>query len=318
MSSRRTPQNTNVNLLVALDALLQTRSVTRAAEAVGISQSAMSNALAQLRDLLQDPLLVRAGKAMEPTPFATGLVPDLRAGVGALERVLDSRGGFDPPTSRANFTLALGDRDEAALLPPLLSALRERAPGVSIQVLPWGRLEPHPGLGRGEVDVSLGPVVTHTPQGDWPAAPDQPRRGFHTRPLYDSMLRTVVRADHPEVVDGMDLDTFCRLDHVLVTEQPEGTGIIDDALRSLGRARTIAVRVPRHTLVGELIASTDLVATIDGRVARAQAQMRGLQVFPVPVEIPRATVAMVWHDRTDADPARAWLRATIAEVASAL
>ena len=312
--------NTNVNQLVALDALLRTGSVTEAAAAMGITQSSMSSTLAQLRRIFGDPLLVRAGRSMQPTPRALALAADLRAGVAALERVLAGGPRFDPATSRDTFTLALPDRVEAALLADLLDHVRAIAPGIGLQVLPWGRLDPPEGLATGDIDLSVGILLPERPRtGDpWPAFPNPIRTGHHTQQLFDSGLIAMVRADHPRVGRRLTLATFCELDHVLVTEQAGGRGIVDDALAAIGRSRRVAVRVPRHVLVGELIARSDLVATIDRRVAKAHAKRYGLRLYRPPVALPRGEFGMIWHARTHADPARSWLRAQVAEVARSL
>ncbi len=318
--SGHTVANTNVNQLVALDALLRTGSVTEAAAATGITQSSMSATLAQLRRIFADPLLVRAGRSMRPTPRAVQLAADLREGVAAFERVLAGDPRFDPATSRETFTLALPDRVEVALLGDLLEHVRSAAPGVGLQVVPWGRFDPPEGLATGGIDLSIGILLAERPRkGDpWPTFPDPIPAGHHTQRLFDSGLIAVVRGDHPRVGHRLTLSAFCELDHVLVTEQLGGRGIVDDALAALGRSRRVAVRVPRHVLVGELIARSDLIATIDRRVAKQHAQRYGLRLFKPPVALPRGEFGMIWHARTHADPARVWLRAQVAEVARAL
>lgn len=294
----------NTNLLVALETLLRERSVTRAAARVGVTQSAMSNILAQLRDLLGDPLLVRAGRGMEPTPVALELAEDLRTGVEAFSRVLSGTHGFDPTTSTEQLTLALSDRVEAVLFAALVAEVREQAPGISLQVVPYSDIVPPPGLTR-DIDVFVGIM----------AGPDFDPGRLHHEVLLDEGLATIVRTDHPRVRRRLTLKAFCELDHVLVTEQRGASGIVDVELARKGLTRRIAIRVPRHTLVGDLIARTDLVATIDGRIAERFASGLDVRVFPTPVPLPKAAFAMMWHDRTHADPARQWLRKQLQRVA---
>ncbi|MCH9684604.1 MAG: LysR family transcriptional regulator [Deltaproteobacteria bacterium] len=312
--------NTNVNLLVALDALLQTGSVTEAAAAMGITQSSMSGTLAQLRQLFGDPLLVRSGRSMQPTPLALALVPDLRQGVQALERVLHGGPAFDPRHSDETFTLALPDRVELALFADLLQHLKQVSPHVGLQVVPWGRIEAPPQLATGGVDLCIGILVPPREafSESWRTFPDPLPPGHHTQRLFDSGLSSLVRTGNPRVGRRMTLAAFCDLEHVLVTEQPGGVGIIDEVLAALGRRRRIAVRVPRHVLVGELIARTDLVATIDRRVAAVHAERYGLRCFKPPVKMPKGSFGMIWHARTHADPARRWLREQVALVAKRL
>ena len=306
--------NTNVNLLVALDALLRERSVTGAARLAGITQSSMSGVLAQLREVLDDPILVRAGRGMQPTPYATRLIPSLRRSMELLDDVLSGGPGFEPRTSRERFVLALSDRIESVIFSELTERVHRTGPHLTMQVVPWGRLEPPPMLVTGEIDVMVGIVPPKELQSMSSARLELPP-GHRFEPLYDSGLVSIVRKDHPRVGHRLTLKAFCELDHVLVTEQPNGRGIVDELLARDGRSRNIAVRVPRHTLVPELIARTDLVATIDRRVALAQAERLGLRVCKTPVPLAMGSVAMIWHERTQADEARAWLREQIAAVA---
>lgn len=322
MSSGHTPINTNVNLLVALDLLLAECSVSKAARAAGITQSAMSNALAQLRSLLGDPLLVRVGRSMEPTPVALALIPELRSGVDSFSKVLAGEREFDPSTSREDFVFALSDRVEVLLFPSLLTAVRRVAPGVSIQVLSWGHLAPHPGLADGGVDLSSGIIIDKTsPAHDhrrWPSAVPGLAKGMHGERIFHAGLATIVRKGHPGVGKRLTIKAFAKLEHLLVTNGRGATGIVDDALVRAGLQRRIAARVPHHQLVGELVATTDLVATIDHRIAARHAREYDLRLFKTPVDLPRAGLGIFWHDRTHADPARRWLRAQVQAVAATI
>lgn len=309
MIGARSVLNVNANLLVALDALLTEQSVTAAAKRVGITQSSMSASLSQLRGVFDDPLLVRVGRSMRPTPLAERIASDLRRGVDAFDEALAGGARFDPSTSKASFVLALSDRVEMVLFAALMERVTRLAPGVTLQVLPWGSLTPPAELATGDVDVSVGVLPSSTSSADdWPSAQLTLPRRHHSAGLYDSGLVSVVRLGHPRVSRRLTLDSFCKLDHVLVTERLGDRGIVDDALSRLGRHRHIVARVPRHTLVADLIRRTDLVATIDRRVAQMQAQRHGLRLFKTPVSLPRAQIALIWHERTHRDPARVWLR----------
>jgi LysR family transcriptional activator of mexEF-oprN operon len=314
---------TNANQLVALAALLQHRSVTAAAKEVGVTQSAMSGTLAQLRELLGDPLLVRVGRTMQPTPRALALVDPLRRAIGALEEVLVAPRAFDPATSEQRFAIALDDRADLIVVPELLRRVRAEAPGVTLQVRAWGRHDAPPELATGELDLAVGVftpgtgVVARAPRSVANSEADASgdARGHLLQPLFDVGLVTLARRRHPLVGRTLDLDTFCAIDHVLVTDEPWATGVVDAALARLKRRRNIALRVPRHLSVGWAVAASDLVATIDDRVARLLAVSHGLQTFDPPVPIRPVPLAMLWHARTDRDPARQWLRERIAGAA---
>lgn len=305
---------TNANQLVALAALLRERSVTAAARKVGITQSAMSGTLAQLRETFGDPLLVRVGRSMQPTPRALALMDPLQRAIAALDEALTQPTPFDPRTSEARFALALDDRAEMMIMPELMRRFRDEAPGVSVQVHAWGRHRAPPGLASGELDMAVGVFLTSAARAAAlrrlrPASvPELVPPGHHSAPILDLGLASIVRVDHPRVGKRLDLDTFCALDHVLVTEEAWSTGVIDDVLARMRRRRRIVVRVPRLLGVGRLVAMTDLCASMDERMAWLHAQGNAVRILEPPITVPGAELSMLWHDRTDRDPARQWLR----------
>lgn len=318
---------TNANLLVALAVLLRERNVTVAAAKMGITQSAMSGTLAQLRTLFDDALLVRVGRAMEPTPRALALLEPLLRGVAAFDEALAQPTTFDPRTSEARFALGLDDRSEILIVPELLRRIRASAPGIAVQVHGWGRHRVPPGLASGELDLVIGvfpvaraasPAAWKRLKGTWPSSSVEPLTpGHHVLPLVELGMASIVRADHPLVGRRLDLDTFCALDHVLVTEEAWSKGVVDDALARIGRTRRIAARVAHLLGVGRIVAVSDLCATIDARLAALHAAQLPLRVLEPPVRIPGAPLSLVWHDRTDRDPARRWLREQVRAAALA-
>lgn len=300
---------TNLNLLVALDALLAERSVTRAAARVGLTQSGMSNALAQLRRVFDDPLFVRAPGGVEPTARALELAEPVRRGLDAFAEALAPAAPFDPRTSEAGFAVAMNDYAELVLLPPLVRALARAAPGVSLQVLPaWSRVPA--GLGQGELDAAVLDTGARLPAGH--------RRRF----LFGDDFVCIVRKDHPRVGRRLGLRAYLAESHVLVTQERGATGQADRLLARLGRRRRIGARVPRFFMVPALVAQTDLVALVDSRVARWAARHLPLRVLRPPLPLPATPAGvgyqLVWHARSDRDPARRWLRERLAEVAAAV
>jgi DNA-binding transcriptional LysR family regulator len=287
----------NLNLLVALDALLVERHVTRAARRVGITQSAMSNALKQLRALYDDPLFVRRSRGMTPTPRALALQPTLREGLARLEKTFSPR-AFDP-TDKRTFVLAASDYVELVLLPPLLKAIAET--GVRLEVRPWGRHEVPERLAGGEIDLAIGYFGNAPP-------------GHHLQPLFEERFVGLIRQRHRAARARLSLNKWLELEHVVVSESSDRTSI-DRALAAQGLSRTVGLRVSHFLLVPPLIASTDLVAAISERVAARFAKPLGLRVFPVPLMLPRSRVSMAFHDRFANDPGHVWLRRTIADVA---
>lgn len=289
----------DLNLLVVLRSLLRERHVTRAASAVGLSQSATSHALARLRELCGDPLLVRRGKSFELTPRAARLLPILERGLSDLQAVVSAEPGFDPTTARRVFTLAMADYQLAVLLAPLLRELERVAPNVDLSVVAFPNLAEM--LEDGSVDLAL--VSRAQFSGPFPI-----------QDLFSDGFVCAVRMDHPRVKTRLSLDTYVSLRHVVVA--PSGTpgSLVDTELARRGIRRRVAVRVSSFLVAPLVVAETDLVATLPARLARREAPHYGLRLLPPPLPLPEFTLAMAWHPRLEHDPAQRWLRDFVARV----
>jgi DNA-binding transcriptional LysR family regulator len=291
----------NLNLLPVLDALLAERSVSRAGTRLGLSQPAVSNALAQLRALLKDPLFVRQGGGMVPTERALALAGPLRSALAVLENGLEPAASFDPTRAERSFTIVTNDFVAFAMLPGLLSRLSHEAPRVRLQVRAWQEHHVPPDLERGEADLMLGFYQ------DLPAAHLQ-------APLFDDHFVCVVRKGHPQVRGKLSLAAYTKLQHVLVSHQPDGRGVFDDALAARGLSRHVALRVSHFLLVPFILMATDYIAALSELVARPFAQAWPLQLIKPPLNVGVGTVRMIWHQRSDTSPAHAWLRSVIGQV----
>lgn len=294
----------NLNLLVAFDALFEERSVTAAARRAGVTQPAMSNTLAQLRALFGDPLFLRHRTGLTPTARAQQLAEPVRHGLALLQSALVGP-SFDPKTSRRRFVIAASDYVELVLLPSLLRRVAHEAPGVRLQLRPWGLHEVPPELARGEVDLMLGFYGALPPH-------------HQEQPLFSDEYVCVVRRGHPTVKNRLTLAQYVQLSHVLVSSRADSPGSVDRALAALGKERTIGARVSHFLTVPVLVSRTDFVAALDRRVAEVFARPLNLRLFPPPLKLPKGTIGQVWHDQQDADPGQRWLRSLIAEVASQL
>jgi DNA-binding transcriptional LysR family regulator len=292
----------NLNLLAALDALLRERNVTRAAKAVGVTQSAMSNTLRQLRSLFGDPLLVRGPRTMVPTARALEIQPFLRQGLASLDAALGARTGFDPASSERAFVLAASDYVEYVVLPRLLGWIRERAPCVRVEVRPWGLHRVPEALREGGVDLMIGFC-------------DEVPPGFHDRLLFEESYACIVRRGHPRVRGRLTLDTYVALSHIVVSQESGPVvASVDRALAKLGRTRHVGARVSHFLMVPALVAATDLVAALSRRVAEPAARHLPVRVLPPPLPLPRGRIRQVWHARSDDDPGHLWLRNALVEV----
>ncbi len=293
----------NLNLLLAFDALFEEQSVTAAARRAGVTQPAMSNTLAQLRVLFGDPLFLRHRTGLTPTTRAKELAEPIRQGLALLQSALLGS-SFDPATSERRFVIAASDYVELVVLPALLRRLEQVAPGVRLQLRPWGLHEAPPELQRGEVDLMLGFYDKLPPN-------------HREQKLFDDEYVCVVRRGHPKVKSKLTLARYLELSHVLVSARADSPGSVDRALAALGKRRKVGARVSHFLTVPVLVSQTDFVAALDRRVAQVFAASLGLELFAPPLKLPKGTIGQVWHARQHADPAHRWLRELIADVTSA-
>ena len=295
----------DLNLLRVLDAVLETRHVTRAARRLGLSQSAVSHALARLRATFDDPLLVRAPGGLVPTARAEALHGPLRQALLALDRALAPPETFDARTSRRVFRFGAADYAQFVVLPALMSHLAREAPGVSLWTAAAAGFETvSAALANGELDLYI---------GVWNRQDAPP--GLYERRLFDERFVCIVREDHPTVRDTLTLEQFVALQHAFIAPRGSRGGAVDDALARLGLERHIAVAIPHFLVMPHIIAQTDLVLTVAARVAHAFARTLPLRILAPPLDLARFEIRMVWHERSHLEPAHAWLRETMARLA---
>jgi DNA-binding transcriptional LysR family regulator len=279
------------NLLKALDALLDERSVTGAAERLSLTQPAVSGILTRLREHFDDPLFVRAQRSIVPTSRAlqlAGPVKQLLADVDAMLRPQ----GFDPASASMTLTIAATDYALRAVMVPFLSALRQQAPGIRVAVQPVEDNLPTL-LERGDVDLALITPETSAP-------------GLHTQFLFDERYVCVLRAGHPDAQGPLTLDRFCALDHALVSYSGSPfAGATDKALAAMGRARRVTLSVTSFLVLQDFLRVSDLIAVVPRKLA---AVTEGLAILEPPLEVSGFTKIAAWHQRTHRDPGRNWVR----------
>lgn len=294
----------DLNLVLALDALLAERHVTRAAQRLGLTQSAASHALARLRELIGDPLLVRGPRgAMVPTPRAEVLAPHIHRVLADLVAALHGE-VFDPATAKRTFRIGASDYVELVLLPRLIERVSRLAPGCEI----W--IHSHQDHGDEELAAGVLDLVTGPPQGRARAA------GSYEKVLFDESFTCIMRAGHPHAGARMTLARYCASAHLLVAPRSQPGSFVDDVLAEAGRTRRIALAVPHFLVVPHIIAGSDLVATLASRVAALFVEPLGLTTAPPPLAIPKFSIALAWHERNHHDPAHRWLREQILAVAA--
>ncbi len=291
----------DLNLLLTLRILLEESSVKGAAARLGVTQSAVSHSLAKLRELLDDPLLVRTSRGMRPTGRAEQLVAPLARAFAELEYVVADRGEFDPMAHKRTFRLQATDFSSITVLPSLMQRLQQNGPHIDVIAKPRSS-DVYSSLEADTLDVAIGRYAT---------AP----AGFFRKTLFEEHFACLVRDDHPKIGDKLDLDTYQRLTHLLVA--PVGTpyGVVDDVLAARGMRRRVGLAVP-HFLVAPLVVSqTDLVLTVPSRIARKYSSIMPLTMLKPPIELPTFAIIQLWHERRHRDPAHQWFRNEIAEAA---
>lgn len=301
--------NLDANLAVALDALLTEQSVTRAAERLRTSPAAMSRTLARLRRVLQDPLLVRAGQAMVPTPRAEALRDEAAAVVRGLEALLTPSGEIDLTALRRTFTVQASDLVGATLTPGLLGLARRQAPGVSLRVLAeeW---EAGPALREGRIDLEVGAIDHVDPE-------------TRVEELVTLRMAAGVRAGHPLAEGTLTPARLAAAEHVAASRRGRFSGPLDAALAERGLSRRVSAVLPGHLAAMALAAVGDVVCLVPtalpggppsplGDAARAL----GLRLLDIPLLLPPLTIGMAWHPRHTADGAHRWLRGAVREVFS--
>lgn len=293
-------------LLMALDALLRERQVTRAARRVGLTQSAMSHALRRLRAVFGDPLFVRTTGGVLPTPRAAELVEPLGRVLGELERLTTRPAPFDPAQLQRRMTLITSEYVDVVLLPQLLSQLYVAAPRLDLEVRGFSAaLET--ALEEGRVDVAIGIYPKLSPR-------------VRQQRLFEDRFVCLLRTDHPVAAAAaagqpLALEQFAALSHVQIAPSGAPGGPVDDALAARGLQRRVALRIGSFLSALQLVARTDLVLTAPERLVRTMLGTLPLQVLEPPVALPRFSLYQVWHESRQQDPAHAWLRGILAELA---
>jgi DNA-binding transcriptional LysR family regulator len=294
----------DLNLLVVLAALLSERHVTRAARRLGLSQSATSHALARLREVYGDPLLVRRGRRLDPTPRAVALLPQLERGLGDLAGTIRSEPAFDPRTARRSFVIGMADYGQAILVEPLLKTLRREAPGVDLSLKAFPNVVDL--IDSGAMDLAIGPPT------------DLPR-GFSSRKLFTDGFMCVVRRGHPQVRrSSITLSEYLALSHLLVAPSGSPGSVVDNELGRRGHSRRISLTVTSFLAAPIVVAGSDLISTGPVRLLKNMLRPYGLRGLSTPFALKGFEIHMFWHGRRDHDPAHLWLREMIAGVCAKL
>jgi DNA-binding transcriptional LysR family regulator len=292
----------DLNLLVALDALLVERSITRAAERLHLSPSATSGALARLREFFGDELLTQIGRRMVPTPLGESLQVAVRDSLLHVQATVEIRPQFDPRTSRRNFKIMMSDYVATVLMPRALQRLQSEAPGVTIEMLT--NVEPAEALSRGEIDFLILPK--NFVRSDHPA-----------QVLFEEEYVCVCWKGNTLVGDEISLKECLALGHVVARLGTQRPPTIDTwFFEKFGHARRVEVIATTFGSVPHMLVGTNRLSIMHRRLATVYGDFLPLKILPVPIEMPRLVEMIQWHQYRDRDPARLWLTEVLTAAAA--
>jgi DNA-binding transcriptional LysR family regulator len=299
----------DLNMLRVFDEVMTERSLTRAAHKLSLTQPAVSNALQRLREALGDDLMKRSGQEMSPTPRALALWPAVREALGQLEGALVP-GQFVPAQASNTFILAMADATAAKLMPGLLAAMDQTAPGVSIRVVPLTTRDPRRLLEDETLDLAIGyfpaTMADLTARIQSGAAV-----AFSHERLYSGEYVCVMRRDHPLAKEVLTLANFCAARHLLVSFSGRPFGFVDEALAAIGQKRRIVLTVNQFFTAGKLVAGSNLLTVLPRHFVNATGIADQLVLRELPFAMPLVHVDALWHHRVHRLTAHQWLRQTL-------
>jgi DNA-binding transcriptional LysR family regulator len=291
----------DLNLLTVFDAVMQERSVTRAGDRLGLSQPAVSHALGRLRHVLKDELFVRTPEGMVPTPRAEQLAGPLHRALTDMQLALEPE-TFVPEETSRQFAVSVNNYAAVILVPPLIGAVVAAAPSLRLDLRPSGARDVTALLDRGELDLAVGNF-------------NDAGERFAAAPLLEDTFVLAMRPDHPALAERLTPDGLARLRYLDVSSSGEEPSFLDEWYATHQLTRHVAHRAPRLSAAA-ILAATDMVAVLSGRLAETWTKLYGLSVCPMPLPSPVIRTGMLWHRRFDNQPAHRWLRNLVRGIAA--
>ena len=288
----------DLNLLVVFDAMVTQRSVTRAGEAIGLSQPAMSAAVARLRTLFDDALFVRSGAEMKPTPRALELAEPVRRVIDTVRTDILQRSGFDPATTERTFTIITPDIGEINFVPRLLARFAQEAPAAHLRAVARPRLAAAEGLESGDAELAVGYF------------PDLQKAGFYQQKLFDNPHVCIVRSGHPTIGQRLTMKEYLAASHAVV--RPDGREhVFEQFIQQRGLQRRVLVELSHFMSLLPVIEGSDMIATVPRDLADVCRRYGDLRIVEPPIKSPVIAVHQFWHARFHKDPAIVWLRGVV-------
>ncbi|MGS2719987.1 LysR family transcriptional regulator [Paraglaciecola aestuariivivens] len=290
----------DLNLFAVFDAIYTAGSLTKAADVLCITQPAVSNSLARLREMLNDPLFVRTGHSMTPTPVAQNIIGPAREALGLLRKSVQESHIFDPLKAEKTFNFAARDLLEVSIIPRLLGRLQKSAPKISLTNYEIERKNIVSSMASGNLDF----------YADASSFSDQ---HLCKQKIAEDRFVVLARKNHPALAQGMSLEKFLSLGHIHVSHRKTGAGPIDVALDKVGEKRRIVMRSQHFLTVPSTLVKTDLIACLPYHLAKHY----DLSMYELPIELPPLEYFLYWHVSADLDDAHIWMRDQITKVANA-
>ena len=288
-------RSVDFRLLLAFEALIAERHVSRAAAAVGLSQPAMSHALAKLRQQFHDPLLARTSTGFEPTPKALELIEPVREAIRQVDRLFSAGSTFDPSTASESFTMRMGDMNEVLFLPSLLHELEKQAPNITVTVQHLPPSETVRALEASAIDFAVSALIKHS-------------KSVHSLELAKDRMVCVMRKDHPAAAQRLTTRAFLALRHLRIVQSAGDMRFIEEALFRAGLQRRVMATTPHWLAASYLVETTDLVTALSESMVRRLNVDGRFAVRPLPVGGAEFSWRLYWHRRFDARPAHRWIR----------
>lgn len=290
----------DLNLFSVFDAIYTAGSLTKAADVLCITQPAVSNSLSRLRDMLNDPLFVRTGHSMTPTPVAQNIIGPAREALALLRKSVQESHTFSPLTAEKTFHFGARDLLEASIMPRLIGLLQETAPRITVTNYDIERKKVLPAMASGNLDFFADASSFSDPH-------------LCKQKIAQDRLIVVARKNHPDLAQGMSMETFLRLGHINISNRRFGAGPIEVALDKIGTKRKVVARGQHFLTVPSIIYKTDLLACLPYHMAKHY----DLSIYELPFELPPLEYFLYWHVSADHDHAHIWMREQIALVAEA-
>lgn len=288
----------DLNLLALFQQLMVERRVSKVADNLGLTQPAVSNALAKLRRVLGDELFLRTPAGMVPTPFAEQLAEPVGAALAMIHGGLNQNTRFDSASVRRTFTIGMTDIGEIVFLPALVERLGREAPGVALNTVRNTAVHLRDDMESGRVDLAIG-LLPHL------------KAGFFQRRLFRQRYVCLFRRGHALDRPSLSLADYQAAEHLLIVSSGTGHSLVDERIRKAGVQRVVRLAVPHFVGVGHLLQRTALVATVPERLAQALAEPFGLAMRPHPVPLPEVPINVFWHAKLHRAPASQWLRGVV-------